>query len=104
MYSTNTTNIQIKVNGWKEVYKNGDDFKIYSNGELTKVSVNISSYSFAKGGWTQIRSYDRSIPPHWFKTNDGNVTVRIGANGNKLEYYNISSGTISQSLFITYIF
>ena len=77
---------------------------IYRQDNLHKVIVQLS-YNVPAGGWSTIRTYTGvTIPPKWFSTNDGAVTLRIGVDGNKLEAFNASSSAKNLGLGFVYIF
>ena len=67
----------------------------------------VSNYSCSSHTWASVRSYssDYSLEkPVWLNTNDGNVKLRVGANGDKVEYINTSSSTVTMNLSFSFIY
>ena len=97
--STNTISTQVNVTGWKNLHTNTGLTMDY-NGEFIKFNFN-DNISIAKGGWSNIRSFNKNYAPQgmlWFPTNDGNVEIRINPSDGFVQAYNKSTNSVTTSL------
>lgn len=99
-FTGNNTTTQIHVTGWKTMQTNSG-LRVEQNGELTRMTLSISNYTVSAGGWNTVRTFNSTYNPpqiHWFKTNNGDVTLRVG--GGKVEVYNDGSSTTMNLEFV----